>query len=111
MNSVVENSNVKVEKKIKMKNKVWDKITKEKIPFILVDITIKPDADGVDVKNVAGRVVGWNNMEYDELMEKYNNERKQNPKKWNTLMINLKKSPYMIADCDCPSGAHNDKGP
>ncbi len=100
MNSVVENSNVKVEKKIKMKRSVWDKVTKEKIPFILVDITLKPDDDGVMVKNVEGRVFDWNNMEYDELMEKYNNQRKQNPKKWNTLMINLKKSPYMIADCD-----------
>ena len=100
MNSVVENSNVKVEKKIKMKRSVWDKVIKEKIPFILVDITLKPDDKGVMVKNVEGRVVDWNNMEFDELMEKYNNERKQNPKRWNTLMINLKKSPYMIADCD-----------
>jgi len=40
MNSVVENSNLKLVKKIKMKNRVWDKITKEKIPFILVDIML-----------------------------------------------------------------------
>jgi hypothetical protein len=100
MNSVVENSNVKVAKKIKMKNAVWDKITKEKIPFILVDITLKADDKGVIKKNISGLESGWNYLEYDELMEKYNNKRKQKPKKWNTLMINLKKSPYMIADCD-----------
>ena len=100
MNSVVENSNVKLVKKIKMKNRVWDKITNEKIPFILVDITLKKDDKGLVKKNISGVESGWNTLEYDELMNKYNNKRKENPKKWNTIMINLKKSPYMIADCD-----------
>lgn len=54
MNSVVENSNVKLVKKIKMKNRVWDKITNEKIPFILVDITLKKDDKGLVKKNISG---------------------------------------------------------
>ena len=90
--------NTSVETKtISNKIRVLDKLNAEKVPYILINMVVSKDKK---TKKVNGIVPGWNEQTYDYMMEHYNNQRLKSPKKYNVIMVNLKKSPYMVADCD-----------
>lgn len=79
------------------KIRVLDKMNEDKIPYILINMVVSKDRK---TKKITPPHSGWKEQSYDFLMKHYNTERLKKPEYYNTIMINLKKSPYMVADCD-----------
>ena len=91
---------VVLENSVSDKISVLDKCIQEKIPFLLINKTLKKDENGKIKKQTSGRFNGWNEKSFDYLMENYNNKRLKQPKSYNTIMVNMKQSPYMAVDID-----------
>jgi len=88
------------------KIRVLDKMNAEKIPYLLINMVVSKDKKTKDMNCIE---TGWNTKSYEFLMETYNNKRSKNPSFYNAIFINLKKSPYMVADCDTEDGARRSK--
>ena len=65
----------------------------KKIPYLIVDIKI---IEGE--KKVEGREVAWQELSYDDCMRKNKNENYR--RNFKHIMINLKRSNYMVLDID-----------
>jgi phage/plasmid-associated DNA primase len=88
------------------KIRVLDKMNAEKIPYLLINMVVSEDKKTKKMNEIEA---GWNTKSYEFLMETYNNKRSKNPSFYNAIFINLKKSPYMVADCDTEDGARRSK--
>ena len=88
------------------KIRVLDKMNSEKIPYLLINMVVSKDRK---TKNMNYIETDWNTKSYECLMETYNNKRLKNPSFYNAIFINLKKSPYMVADCDTEDVARRAK--
>jgi len=81
----------------KMTNlKVIDYCDNNKIPYICINI--KKNKEGK--KDVKGLVSKWIDLDYHELMTKYNNDRLKKPSHYNAISVNLNRGGYVVVDID-----------
>ncbi len=68
-----------------------------KIPYLLFNIKIDKKSGNKKIDEI---IYGWQKLEYDELMDKYNNDRLKNPSYYNAFSINLNKGNLVVVDLD-----------
>ena len=79
------------------KLKVIDFCNKNKIPYVLFNLTIDKEKSEKFVKEIPS---GWKDLNYNECMDQYNNNRLNKTTYFNALAINLWKANMMVVDLD-----------
>ena len=79
---------------------ILDYCNNNKIPYVLFKLSKFKNKKGEIEKKTEEIPYEWAKKEYDELMNKYNNERLKKPSAYNAMNINLRKGNLVVVDID-----------